>query len=206
MQRIYTLMHKNHPCASVIFNDAGKVEEYRTTDPVYTPYLGNCDRKKFARWWEMRAVPPSRNLMKQVMQEAGSTTPEEYLERNLALSITDSYWICPEDANLTYEDVKLSGLSRYVALQVPYYNAAFYDLNASLGGKMDKYWDLSGNVPILVKESYRYYGQQAINEVFATKIHELQETSGPFVRYTATRAKGGGCAANVRCLHRNRWN
>lgn len=51
---------------------------------------------------------------------------------------------------------------------------------------MEKYWDLDYNSPVLVKESYKYYGQQSINEVFATYLHELQNSEIPFVKYYGT--------------------
>ena len=184
-------MHRDTPCATVVFGDEGKIEGFQLTNPEYAPFLGNCDAKKFSKWWAMRAVPASRALMRHVMQDAGILTPEEYLEKNLALSITDTYWVCPQDASLSFDDVRFANFVRHGAIQVPYHNATSYDMNASLGGKMDKYWDLSGDIPILVKESYHNYGQQAINEVFATNIHKMQNSSIPFVEYSASRTSDG---------------
>ena len=58
---------------------------------------------------------------------------------------------------------------------------------------MEKHWNLCfelSTVPDLIKESSRYYGQQSINEVIATKIHELQDTTVPFVKYNAEAIDG----------------
>jgi hypothetical protein len=184
-------MHQDHPCAAVIFGDEGKIEGYRLTDPLYAPFLGNCDRQRLSRWWAMRAVPASRTLMRCVMKDAGALTPEEYLEKNLALSIADTYWICPQNASLTYDDVRFSSLSRHGAVQIPYHNPSSYDLNASLGGQMEKYWDLAGDVPVLIKESAHHFGQQAVNEAFATRLHQMQDTAIPFVEYSVSRTRDG---------------
>lgn len=189
----YILMHKDTPCAAVVMeDDIWKVAGYHTVDPSFTPFLGNCDRKKFSRWWEMRAVPASRELMKRVMTDAGFLTPEGYLAKNLALSMTDTYWVCPEEAPLHYSDVSFLNLIRHGGKIIPYHNASSFDPNASLGGQMNKYWDLNGDIPVLVKESYKYYGQQALNEVFATKLHERQNADIPFVHYSAERTEDGG--------------
>ncbi len=190
-QRSYTLMHGNIPCASVVFGDGGKIEAYQLTNPEYAPFWGNCDTQKFTAWWGMRAVPASRTLMKQVMRDAGILTPEQYLEKNLALSITDTYWVCPQGADLSYNDVRFTNFAKHGRVRIPYHNATSYDVNASLGGKMDKYWDLGGDIPVLIKESYHYFGQQAINEVFASRIHKAQDTSIPFVEYSAARTSDG---------------
>lgn len=64
--------------------------------------------------------------------------------------------------------------------------------NASLGGQMEKYWDLMHKTPILVKESYKYYGQQSINEVFASIVHSRQPSNVEFVRYTAEMTEDRG--------------
>lgn len=40
--------------------------------------------------------------------------------------------------------------------KIPYHNVTSYDPNASLGGQMEKYWDFTGKVPVLVKESSKY--------------------------------------------------
>ena len=65
--RLYTLMHKDHPCAVVALDDVtGNMMSYKTLDSKYTPFLGGCDQQKFKKWWEMRAVPASRDMMQQV--------------------------------------------------------------------------------------------------------------------------------------------
>lgn len=88
--------------------------------------------------------------------------------------MTDSYWICPHGMLIKYDEIKLRNLGLYGDGKMPYHNATSYDPNASLGGQMEKYWDLDYEVPILVKESYKYYGQQSVNEVFATYLHKCK--------------------------------
>lgn len=189
----YILMHKDIPCASVVFDeDTKRAAAYQNVASAYTPFLGNCDKRKFGRWWEIRAIPASRELMQRVIRQAGCINAESYLAKNLALSMTDTYWICPADSELKYEDVKLTNLVGYNSGKLPYHNESSYDPNASLGGQMEKYWDLTQQVPVLVKESYRDYGQQALNEVFATKLHERQQTDIPYVSYSAEKMPGGG--------------
>ena len=104
------------------------------------------------------------------------------------------------EARLSYADVRFANFIKHGGIRIPYHNATSYDVNASLGGKMDKYWDLSGDVPVLVKESYRNFGQQAVNEVFATRIHKAQETDVPFVEYSAARTSDGILVSKCRAF------
>lgn len=192
----YTLMHKNDKCGIILFDEnIGRITEYHDDRNGLSPYLGNCDIKKIQQWWEMRAVPASRATMQQVINNANCLNTEVYLAKNLGLSMTDTYWIKPSGIDLSFDDVKFANLAAYSHGKIPYHNATSYDPNASLGGQMEKYWDLMHKTPILVKESYKYYGQQSINEVFASIIHDRQPSGVDFVKYTAeiTEDRGVQC-------------
>ena len=182
MKKKYILMHKNDPTASLILDDTtNQVEGYQSMQADKAPFLGTCDLTKIRKWWQMRAVPASRKTMQDMIRRAGYLNPSEYLAKNLAISVTDAYWICPIDSNLEYEDVKFT-----------FHSDTSYDVNASLGGQMDKYWDLNFRPPVLVKKATTHFGQQAANEVFATILHTMQKTDIPFVSYRAERAEDGG--------------
>lgn len=196
----YNLMHKNIKCGTILFDEnIGRITSYHDDKTGLSPYLGNADIKKMQKWWEMRAVPSSRAAMQNVIRAAGCFNTEMYLAKNLGLSMTDTYWIKPEDIELSFDDVKFSNIAIFSHGKVPYHNVTSYDPNASLGGQMEKYWDLMHQNPVLVKESYKHFGQQAINEVFATMLHERQDTKIPFVKYYASRTEDRGieCRCNA---------
>ena len=189
----YILMHKNDKCGTILFDEnIGRITEYHDDRNGLSPYLGNCDIKKIQKWWEMRAVPASRATMQQVINNANCLNTEVYLAKNLGLSMTDTYWIKPSGIDLSFNNVKFANLAAYSHGKIPYHNATSYDPNASLGGQMEKYWDLMHKPPILVKESYKYYGQQSINEVFASIVHSRQPSNVEFVRYTAEMTEDRG--------------
>ena len=189
----YILMHKNDKCGTILFDEnIGRITEYHDDRNGLSPFLGNCDIKKIQKWWEMRAVPASRATMQQVINNANCLNTEVYLAKNLGLSMTDTYWIKPSGIDLSFDNIKFANLAAYSHGKIPYHNATSYDPNASLGGQMEKYWDLMHKTPILVKESYKYYGQQSINEVFASIIHDRQHSGVDFVKYTAEMTEDRG--------------
>lgn len=180
----YILMHKDVPCGLVaIDREIGTLVKFRPIDPAYAPFLGNADLKYMKIWWKHRAVPGARKDMEMVIRQAGCASSEGYLAKNLALSITDTYWICPADIRLSWEDVNLHKAYGKEKGVLTYHNATSYDPNASLGGQMSKYWDFSSGSPELVKKAYENYGQQCVNEVFATDLHVRQAAGVPFVAY-----------------------
>ena len=183
MADTYKLMHKDELCGVLTLDeDTGQLIEYKNLSRN-APYLGSADTRLMRRWWEARAIPASRTAMQEIIRLAGCNSNKDYLAKNLALSMTDTYWICPIETELQWSDVNLHNLHGFMNGKMPYHNETSYDPNASLGGQMDKYWDLDTDPPTLIKTAYREYGQQAINEAFASLLHERQETIFPYVRY-----------------------
>ncbi len=188
----YYLMHKNNVCGELLYDEKrGVIHSYRDNNEGISPFLGKCDSNKILDWWKIRSIPASRNMIRDILEKSGCNTTSQYLAKNLALSMTDSYWICPVDLTVKYEDIRFSNLAEYNQGKIPYHNVTSYDPNASLGGQMEKYWDLHQKTPILVKESSKYFGQQSINEVFATYLHKKQNPKIPFVQYTAAYTDSG---------------
>jgi len=183
-ESIYILKHKDDDIGMLsIDEDFGTVFSYKEINRELSPYLGNMDLQKAKIWWQTRAIPGSRNMVNTILQDAGCETTYNYLAKNLGLSLTDSYWICPPNSNFKWKDVclyNILGSDSYI----PYHSATSYDPNASLGGQMEKYWDMSGTCPKLVKTATGYYGQQAANEEFATVLHSMQNPPFLYARYS----------------------
>lgn len=188
----YNLMHGNDICGNIVFSDDGRIISYKDKETGLSPFLGTANELKIRKWWQTRSVPANRSIIQDLLKGPDGITAEQYLEKNLALSMTDSYWICPYGMDISYDQVKFNNLSGYNSGKIPYHNDTSYDPNASLGGQMEKYWDLTCEVPELVKESVKYHGQQALNEVFATRLHEKIGADISFVRYTASKSEDGG--------------
>lgn len=188
----YALMHKNIPCGVLLIDsDTQVLESFANINREFAPFFGNADTRLMRKWWEARAIPASRDSVNELLRQAGYTTTKEYLVKNLALSLTDTYWIRPVDAEVTWEDVNLH-THTFAGERISYHNQTSYDPNATLGGQMDKYWDLSETPPVLVKTAYRAYGQQAVNEAFATELHRRQKSNIPFVEYSIRKAPDNG--------------
>ena len=198
----YKLMHRNDVCAIISIDEVqGTLNNFKVVNKLLMPMNGSSDRKQIAMWWHHRPVPSTREDMMQVMRFAGADNPEAYLIKNLALSMTDTYWICPIDEEyLKWEDVRLSNqIATIGKANVPYHNTDSYDPNASLGGQMAKYWDLSNNPPILVKRALDYDRQQAVNEEFATLLHSSQANSPEYVSYTVSQDPTNSYGLTVSC-------
>ncbi|MEE8815993.1 MAG: hypothetical protein SOH60_05910 [Lachnospiraceae bacterium] len=192
MEQYFELMHKDTVCAAMLLETVtGEIRALEPLQKEAMPFFGTADITQMYWWWSHRAVPGSREEMAVVFREAGCLTPKEYLVKNLALSLTDTYWIRPVESDLSWKDVNLYQHAHMTTNFVPYHNATSFDPNASLGGQMTKYWDLTEEPPVLVKEASHFQGQQAVNECFASMLHQFQPSDIAYVRYSQRRNEQG---------------
>ena len=124
MLEMYVLKHKDEKCGLVsIETGDGSLDEYVLANKSNAPFLGNDTRELMKKWWMTRCVPATRKAMQEVIRLSGCGSAGEYLAKNLALSMTDCYWICPIDADLKWDEVKLWVSGKMIGGRIPYHNA-----------------------------------------------------------------------------------
>lgn len=179
----YVIMRKNVPITVADFSDEGRMlwcsKEVYNED--YAPLWENQAADRFFRWWEERSVPIGQNHLQEVLREKGLVAPEEYLLKNLGLSLTDYYWIKPFDSPLTWEDVNLfqNDFANEIEVESIKVNNSSreyfqYVPNSSLQGQLDKKWIINDGKRYLVKGNRDETSAESINEVIATYLHESQ--------------------------------
>ncbi len=197
----YLLKHKNDICGIISLDEStGQLQAFELINPKKAPFLGNANSENMRKWWAIRAVPGTRSTFKQVLRDNNCISGEAYLAKNLGLSLNDSYWICPIEAKLDYDDINLYEQRQYYKTRIPFQNETSYDPNASLSGQMEKYWDVSQDIPVLVKTASTFYGQQAINESFASLLHKRL---GAGIDYTEYTIRNRASDNSLQCLCRS---
>ena len=165
-------MHQN--AAAALFTiDAHtyNLTDMHVQDREIMPYLGNADLKKMQQWIKNRAIPVHRSQIRDILVENNCRTPEDYLFKNLGLSMTDSYWFKPAGSGLTWDTVNLYDNAKK---QIAFGHEYSFSPDASLGGQMPKYIDLNGREVRLVKSTRAFSGLQCFNEVIASCVHRRQ--------------------------------
>lgn len=195
----YYLMHKNERAAVVeIDPDTGNIlgigrEKVRELLPVGAQRSDG----ELRRWWRRRAIPATRNGIQTMLQRLELDNTESLLIANLGLSLTDHYWMKPTGSDLTWETVNLYENEFSDAIGEFLFTGKDDSLNlhgktmflpsASLQGELKKKWLIDeDHCRYLVKGNYAASCQQSINEVFATKLHQLQ-AKVPYTEYRLVR-------------------
>ena len=197
-EKLYSLMHRDDPvCAISIDTDSGAI--LRVSKPVNAELLplgGNINSAMLKKWWQRRAVPVGQGKIQRILEQMGIATPQEYLVKNLGLSLTDHYWIKPLDMELGWEDINLFtndfrdpvgdmqfGLELDTIHDLP---ANAFSPSSSTQGDLTKKWIIADGKRCLVKGNHGGNSQESLNEIVATLLHKKQGRV-PYVFYSTMR-------------------
>lgn len=198
----YVLMHKDVRACKVLFNSTlENIIDIVIITPEHMPISVN-DSKTFADWWQRRAVP-SQQTGKEIL--LNGITRMQYLVQNLGLSLTDHYWICPIGSQIEWHNVNLyeNNFMEMDCDNNDYEPEVSYKPSSSTQGELQKRWMIFSGKRCLIKGNSSAMCRQSINEVFATRLHEMQKK--PHTAYSLIElpfGMGGG----IGCISENFTN
>ena len=106
------LMHKRIAVAELLLDDTtGFIQKIgRVYQPEQLPIgvsvkKGIADRAALNEWWTDRSIPASRSGIREALETLDVDSTKMLLVRCYGLSLSDQYWICPENSNLTWEQI-----------------------------------------------------------------------------------------------------
>lgn len=187
----FYLMNKNIPLTVISFTDKGEIIHYSRNydNKDYLPIQSRNDDDWLHLWWKDRTVPITRNNINKLLQAKNVTIPEEYLFKNLGLSLNDCYWIRPVDSDIKWEDINLFSNTfkdNTLEWEVHDNKSLKYSPNSSLKGDVEKTWTINKNKRYLIKGNKHNTSSESLNEVIASKIHKCQGFDN-FTEYKLTR-------------------
>ena len=196
--RMFFLMHQNDVAAPLeIDEESGDVLNIgKERREEQMPLGTGTSKKAFQSWWKRRSVPETRKGLTDALRVLHISTAGSLMVRNLALSLTDTYWIMPADQRISWEQVNLfdndfddaigsfqfSGHAEELSAQTERY----FSPGSSLQGELVKKWLVGGDGRrYLIKGNHGRSCQQSLNEVLATEVHRRQGKM-PYVSYRLT--------------------
>ena len=179
---LYVLKRKDEIVTLVDFLEDGSVYKFHQdlVNPDLAPLHNPDDCDWLKQWWKRRAVPIDQGHIKSMLETKGLLGPEDFLLKNLGLSLTDYYWISPMDSGLTWKDVNLfdnefhgdiliSADKNKKEEEIPHYTP-----NGSLQGSLEKSWTILDGERGMLKGNRDQFSAESINEVFASRLHKMQ--------------------------------
>lgn len=183
---VYFLMHENTKLALFDYKNQsiqGIVINTKTKDRL--PFLSISSKNiedRVANWIMNRGIPVTRQRINVDLQGLDINNVHDYMISNLGLSLTDHYWVCPQDSDYTWDTVNLykNDFKATYSLDIrddrkTIANKTNFVPSASLQGDLKKKWVIdSHGIRRLVKGNYNNTCRQSLCEVLATEIHRRQ--------------------------------
>ncbi len=202
LHSLCVLMHKRIPVAELRLDDAtGIIQKIETVFSVEHLPVGisvknnTVDRNSFNDWWTERSIPASRSGVREALETLGITDTKSLLVRCYGLSLSDQYWICPEENKLAWDDINFfvndfsEDIGDILFGDARNSNAInFASPDSTSDGNLKKRWKIIDGKRCLVKGGSNPYRQQPLNEAIATEI--MKRLHILCVPYTVTWNKG----------------
>lgn len=197
-----TLMHKRTKVAEIELDDAtGFIQKIGVVYapehlPVGVPVRkGITDRAALNEWWTDRSIPASRSGVREALETLEITSTKMLLVRCYGLSLSDQYWICPENSDLTWDSINFFENDFSDDIGDVLFGADkkadgldFSSPDNTSDGNLKKRWKIINGKRCLVKGGSNPFRQQPFNEVIAAGI--MERLGVPHVPYTVTWNKG----------------
>lgn len=208
----YDLMHKDISFGTLLYSKETGSIKFKIDDTNYLPVGGRLNSVKLHNWWDDRAIPISRQGLNRVIQQLSPLKVQNLMLDNLALSLTDCYWVRPFNSGYAWNDVNMYTNIFCDKLGEELYTSDFsiqvkkgtrFLPSTTTQGELKKKWiiDAQGK-RVLLKGNYGNTYRQSLNEVFVSEIHNRQGFRN-YVKYKliqvteASGLPGVGCACEA---------
>ena len=180
------LMHKRFPVADLLLDqESGFIRRVGTVYapehlPTGVPFQnGTADRKALNDWWTDRSIPASRSGIREALDILEISSTRSLLIRSFGLSLSDQYWICPDETELTWDQVNFfdhdfsDDIGNILFGERKKTNALdFSSPDSTSDGSLKKRWKIIDGKRSLIKGGSNPFRQQPFNEVIASGIME----------------------------------
>jgi len=197
----YTLMHKNIPVTDMVLDVTGFIAKLlKVHDEQHLPvgvkiHTSGADRKGLNDWWLGRSIPTSRDGLQGALIALGVSSSTLLIEKCLGLSLSDHYWVRPQNFDLKWDDINffqndfsedvgriLFGEEPKNVLGTDARDIDFISPDNTSDGWLKKKWIISNGKRYLMKAGSGVFEQEPFNEVIATAL--MQRLGIPHIPYT----------------------
>lgn len=202
----YYLMNKNRKVAFIEYSEEissiTRIHEMIEIDAAPLQIYNASKQKNKSllkatnEWFKSRGIPTWRDDLEKMLTNLGIDAPDELLDKAFGLSLSDQYWLKPEEGSICWKDINFfqndfdgadfkqaSFSSRNNSMP-----ANFFTPNNTSDGMLKKAWVVEKGKRILIKGGYLNKRQEPLNECLASLVCEAMGFD--HVRYEVDRVDG----------------
>jgi len=193
--RKYVLKHKDVSVVEIELDESGSISAFgkilnELHLPIGTVGAKGVDFTAIKEWWSGRSIPASREGLKEFLDSLGMLLPQELLDKSFGLSLSDQYWICPQNDDLKWVDINFfhnsfsEDVGNLLFAQMEVKDADAISLlspDNTSDGVIKKKWKIIDGKRCLIKGGSGASRQEVANEVLTSRI--CKRLGIPFVYY-----------------------
>ena len=187
------LMNKNNAVLKADYDDAtgSFIKIIEVYDINYAPYIlksfydsndinNNPFRTNLSEWFKGRGIPSWRDKLDLLLYRLNISAPSELLDKAFGLSLSDQYWIKPDDLDIKYDDINFFDhdfdYSEFMEASLSLNSKTIKSKNSlktpnnTTDGMLKKAWIIENGTRYLLKGGYKNEVLQPFNEVLASEI------------------------------------
>ena len=187
------LMNKNTKVLLAEYDNVNGVfsKIYEVYNIDYAPYIlksyyvkGYVNNDNFrinlSEWFKGRGIPSWRDRLDILLHRLNVSAPSELLDKAFALSLSDQYWIKPNNSNINYDNINFFDndfdYSEFLEASLSKNNntivteESLKTPNNTTDGMLKKAWIIDNDTRYLIKGGYKSELLQPFNEVLASEI------------------------------------
>jgi len=165
------------------FNDDYRISKILKEENIsYAPYgliqQGGIDIFRLNDWWQNRSIPASRKNLTLLLEKYNISNKFELIKRSYGLSLSDQYWIKPENLYIEWKQVNFfdnefsDDIGKILFESYHSKNIQFNSPDNTSDGNLPKAWKIIDNKRVLLKKGSEPFFQEPFNEVIASLIAE----------------------------------
>lgn len=193
----YILFNKNTPVLNFSFDEENfsfifKINEIYHVE--YAPYSTfkneTVNKTDLNKWWRNRSIPASRKNLEYLLDKIEVDNQYDLIVKSFGASLSDQYWIKPENANLAWDDInffnnefsddigELLFSNRLVSTK----DFNFSSPDNTSEGQLIKRWKIIDNKRCLLKKGKEGLPLEVYNEIIASEV--LDKLKFDHVKYS----------------------
>lgn len=133
------------------------------------------------QWFQGRAIPSSRKNLNHLLERLNISSPGDLLNKHLALSLSDQYWIVDKSSCIQWKDINFFthdfDLTGFLQASLDdsthsytVQNDSIKTPNNTTDGMLPKGWIIENDKRILIKGTYTRFEQEPFDEWLASQI------------------------------------
>ena len=146
-------------------------------------------RIELNNWWKSRSIPASRYGIKEALEVLDISDPQFLLTKSYGLSLSDQYWVRPENTDLQWQDINFfdNTFSEDVGNILMGGTSNDEEINLispdnTSDGWLRKKWKIINGKRCMIKGGSNPFQQEPLNEVITTNI--LNRLGIPHIPYS----------------------